>query len=179
MNVVDIILILPIIWAIYVGFRDGMVVQLTGIIGIFVGVWCAYEFGYVAVDLFNIRGDIAPAAGFGIVLATVLVVAWVLGKAIKSVVKAVGLGVLDKVGGMVLSLFKTFLILGIVVVVFEFCNNRFGWVKPKYTQESILYKPVAAFASVAFPYLDGVRTKYLKGDSGAKKNEKKNTNKEI
>ena len=44
MNILDIIVLILLIWAIYNGFRDGIVVQLGGLAGLFIGIYLAFRY---------------------------------------------------------------------------------------------------------------------------------------
>lgn len=45
MNVFDIIVGIPLLYAAYKGFRQGTAVQLAGLAGLFVGVYLAFRYG--------------------------------------------------------------------------------------------------------------------------------------
>ena len=44
MNFIDIILIIPIIWFIYKGFKKGFIIEIASLIALFLGIYVAIHF---------------------------------------------------------------------------------------------------------------------------------------
>lgn len=170
MNIlIDIILAVPLIWAIWAGFRNGIVVQLGGIAGLLVGVWLAFRYGGRVGAMLNIDPDLDTIIGFIIILvATVLAVA-IISRLLRGVFRFAGIAVLDRFGGAILSLFKVGLILGLLLYAFDYLNRTQDWVESDKLEESLLYKPLTGVADFAFPYIDMVKDKLLpaSGEEGA------------
>jgi membrane protein required for colicin V production len=72
---------------------------------------------------------------------------------LENVVKLVTLGWLNKLLGVIFSLAKCILILGVVVIAFNALNNAFGLVKPSVISDSVLYPIINDIADSVFPYL--------------------------
>ena len=81
-----------------------------------------------------------------------------LGKLLEGVLKLVMLGWVNKLLGVVFSLFKTFLIIGLVIIAFNALNNSFGIIKPEVISDSVLYEPVKSLADAIFPYIKSMLT---------------------
>ena len=54
MNIIDIVLLALGAWAIYAGFRDGLVVQAGGILSLAVGLWLAFRYAADVGQLFRL-----------------------------------------------------------------------------------------------------------------------------
>ena len=44
MNIIDILVCLVLVLCVWSGWKNGILVQLSGIVGIIVGTWAAYRF---------------------------------------------------------------------------------------------------------------------------------------
>lgn len=159
MNILDIILLIFLLWAIYSGFKDGIVVQLGGLAGLFIGIYLAFRYGSTVGRWLAIDDTWATVAGFAIILVLVLVGISVLGRLLRGVFRFAGLSVLDKIGGILVSVIKTGLILGILLYSFDWANQQQNWVSQDKLDKSKLYRPLINVASMAFPYIDFVKDK--------------------
>lgn len=166
MNYIDIILIIPIVWAVYKGLKDGIAVQLGGIVGLLLGVWLAYQFGETVAKWFGVKGDVAPIVGFIIVLAIVLLAVFLLSRAARGVIKKVGMGAFDKVGGAILSVCKIVILLSLLISLFELGNNKYSWIKNKTLNGSVLYNPIEAVVKYVFPYYNDLKKRVMDDDQG-------------
>ncbi len=159
MNGLDIALLVPLVYALYRGFREGVLAQLGGIVGVVLGVWLAFrwcaELGtHLPIDDSKVA---TPVAFILIVLAALLViglVGWLLGKLFDTL----GLGLFNKVGGVLLSLLKMTLILSVLIMAFDTINRDGTILKQETIDRSALYRPIGRVASTVFPYLTALMT---------------------
>ena len=161
MNVLDIILLILLALGVYEGFRDGIIVQLGGIAGLLLGVYFAFRFGPWVSSLLAIPEDFSRIAGFIIVLLAVILIVTILSRLLSKVLNVTGLGILNKLGGVILAVFKTGLILGLLLYCFDYLNRRQDWVEKQTLEKSALYSPLIGVAEFAFPYIDFVKEKLL------------------
>ena len=159
--ILDIILGIFLIWAIYRGFKDGIVVQLGGLAGLFIGIYLAFRYGTTVGDWLGIDESWATIAGFAIILILVLVAIAIIGRMLRGICHFAGLAILDKLGGIIVSVLKTGLILGIILYAFDWTNQQMNWVSQKKLDESVLYRPLIDVTTLAFPYVDFVKDKLL------------------
>ena len=71
----------------------------------------------------------------------------------EKVVKISMLGWLDKILGVVVALFLTAMILGILIISFESLNSQWEIVKPEVTESSPVYSLIRNFATQVIPGL--------------------------
>lgn len=159
MNGFDIILGIPLLYAAYRGFREGIIVQLGGIAGLFIGVYFAFRYSSAVGGWLHVDPPIAAAAGFIVILLAVLLVMALLGHLIKGIFKLAGLGPIDAVGGILLGVLKMAIILSLLLYAFEAVNRTTQWVENDRYTEAALYKPVRGTTSALFPYLDLMKDK--------------------
>jgi len=158
MNTTDIIIIIPILWAMYVGFRKGFIVQLAGIVGVIIGIWLGFRFGRMVGDWLDLTGDTARIIGFTVVVIATLIGCALLGRLLGGLIKLTGLGMLDTIGGMLLSTLKMLLILSVLIFCFDIANNQWRIVKRTQIEHSRLYTPVMKISQSIFPVVQQART---------------------
>ena len=99
------------------------------------------------------RGPNVWILAFAIVLVGISVGALLLAKLLTKLFEVAMLGWLNKLLGVAFGLLVTALILGVVIVLFDTVNIRFGLVKGDILDNSLLYGAVKDFAYFVFPYL--------------------------
>ncbi|MBO7213381.1 MAG: CvpA family protein [Rikenellaceae bacterium] len=153
MNWIDIVLIIPLLWAAWRGYRDGVISQLGGIAGILLGVWLAFRFSAQVGIWLNLPEAIRREAAFLIVIIAVVILVGLFGKLLGRLFDSVGLSIINKFCGIVLALVKISLLLSVLIAGFELVNNSTKWVDRKTIDSAKLYEPIHKVSSVVFPYL--------------------------
>ena len=72
---------------------------------------------------------------------------------------------LDKIGGIIVSVVKIGLILGLLLYSFDWVNQRTHWISQDKLAASKVYRPLIDAASLAFPYIDFVKDKLFSDDN--------------
>lgn len=157
MNILDIILLICFIPALVQGFRKGFISQVIAIVSIIAGVWLSFRFAtLVSVWLGqHIQGSeqIMRLVAFALIFIAVIAVLAVLGKLLEGTVRLVMLGWLNRLLGVVFSLLKAGLIVGLVIMAFCPLNNTFQLVSEETLNTSVLFPPLKDMAYTVFPYL--------------------------
>ena len=157
MNILDIIILLCLVPAIVQGLRKGFISQAISIISIIAGMWASAKFADVVADWVS-QYITAPEqairlTAFAIVLIGAFLLLALIGKALEGILKLVMLGWVNRILGVVFSVAKCVLILGLLVTVFNSLNVTLGLVKPEVLADSILYPYIQEVADFIFPYL--------------------------
>ncbi len=162
MNIIlDIILAIPLVWALWAGFRNGVIVQLGGMAGLLLGVWLAFRYGARVGVWLNIDGSVDNVIGFIIIVVLTVVAISIIGRLLKGVFRFAGLAVLDRFGGALLSLLKVAFILGLLLWAFGNMSRSLDWEKGERIERAYLYKPLTAIAEFTFPYMERVKDRLL------------------
>ncbi len=156
MNLFDIVICVIALIAVVNGWRRGFVIQLCGIAAIGVGIWLAAKLGDSVGAWLHVDGRYAFAAGFLVVFAAVLIVVAILGRLVKSLFDFVGLGIFDSIFGMLLSLFKAALVVGILCTAFNSLNGNGRFIKPARLDHSLFYRPLCNATQSVFRFFDKV-----------------------
>lgn len=157
MNIVDIILLICFVPALVQGLRKGFISQVIAIISIIAGVWVSARFTASASTWLSqyIEGSeqVLKVISFALIFIAVIAVLAILGRLLEGTVKLIMLGWLNRLLGMVLSLVKAGLIVGLVIMAFCSLNNTFSLVSEEVLNGSVLFPPLKNMAYTVFPYL--------------------------
>ena len=157
MNIVDIILLICFVPAVIQGFRKGFISQIVAIVSIIVGVWVAFRFALDGSQWLaqHIQGSeqMLKLVSFAIIFIAAIVALTLLGRLLEGAVKLVMLGWLNKLLGVVFSLLKAGLLVGLGIMLFCSLNNTFGMVSEDELNKSVLFPPLKTMAYTIFPYL--------------------------
>ena len=156
MNYIDIILLIPMAWFAYQGFRKGLIVELFSLIALIAGIYAAVYFSdYAAnflIENFSLNEDYVPIISFIVTFIGVVVIVYFVGKLIEKLVDMVALGVLNKLGGAAFGILKAAVFLSIVIMLINSFDNK--WIPKDKKKESVLYSPVSAIAPLLWNKLE-------------------------
>lgn len=162
MNILDAIILIALIPAIIQGIRKGFISQAISIISIVVGIWASARFASIVTawvsQYITASEQVLKIVAFALILVFVFLVLGLLGKLLESVLKLVMLGWVNRLLGVVFSLMKAFLIIGLVIIAFNSLNSSFGIVNPEVISDSVLYGPLKNLADAVFPYIKNMLT---------------------
>ena len=158
MNTLDIILLVLFIPGIIRGLTKGFLEQAISLVGIFLSVFLAYKFygkvGELIGPVLGITDTALEIVSFVLILIVALVVLILLAKLLTKVMEMATLGWLNRVLGLVLSIFVTALVLGLLITVFDGLNEKFELAKDSpLISGSMMYSLLRDFTNVAFPFL--------------------------
>ena len=157
MNILDAIILICFIPAIIQGFRKGFIAQVIAIVAIIAGIWMSFKFSKLVAgwigQYIEASGQVLQIVAFALILVLVIVALGALAKLLEASVKIVMLGWLNKLLGVIFSLLKCILIVGLVILAFNSVNAQFHLVKEETLLESRFYHPIKNTANSVFPYL--------------------------
>lgn len=155
MNLFDIILACFLLFGVINGFRKGLFIEITSLLGLVLGVYGAIHFSYFLAEI--LKGSVgwepsmiqlvAFAGTFIIILLSLVL----LGKALTKIAETIALGPFNKILGAIFSGVKYALIASVILLVFDQFNNTIKFVDVVKVEESRLYEPVKNFAPTIFP----------------------------
>ena len=157
MNILDIVLLVCLIPAVIQGLRKGFIAQVVAIISLVLGGWLAYRFSSAVTEWLgqwiSASGPALNIIAFILIFAIVVTLLFLLGKILEASIKIILLGWLNKLLGLVFSLFKYVLIIGLLIILFDSINGKFGLVSDEFLDSSFLYSGIRSISWSVFPYL--------------------------
>lgn len=160
MNFIDIIIIGVLLFAIYSGIRDGVVLQVGSIVAIFLGLYLASNFSEDVASIFGIKGQYRATWGFMIVMVASFIGMGIVGFVIRKFLKALGLGLFDSIFGAVLSVCKYALIMSFIFSSINAFNDTYKFMSREQLSKSTLYYPVSDLTNWAVPVWDWTQKKF-------------------
>ena len=162
MNILDAIILIALIPAIIQGLRKGFISQAISIISIVAGIWASARFANIVTEwvsqYITASEQVLKIIAFALILVVVFIVLGLLGRLLESILKIVMLGWINKLLGLLFSLLKAVLIIGLIILAFSSLNSSIGLVKPEVIGSSALYEPVKDIAEAIFPYIKNMLT---------------------
>ena len=163
-NTLDVIMIIPLAWGIFMGFKKGLIIELASLIALLAGIYIAVHFSFFTSSILSEYIDISPGLLpiVSFILTFVIVVLGVhfIGKIVEKLVKLVALGFFNRLGGAVFSMLKYAIFLSILILLM----NKFmpSLVSDKDKEDSYLYEPVEKIAPFLWEKLDKLNLEKVK-----------------
>ncbi len=154
MNYIDLILLIFLLWSAYRGFRNGLIIEVASLAALILGIFGAIKFSYMTSDFlvekFEMTTQYLPLISFAITFVIIVVVVHLLAKALDKLVKAVALGFINRILGVLFGVIKTAFILSIILVILNTIDRKTHFLPEEKIEESLLYNPISAFAPIIF-----------------------------
>lgn len=154
MNYLDIIIAIPLVWGIVIGFKKGFVIEIASLIAILAGVYGSIHFSYFISDYLNLSSPYAPIISFAITFLLIIIIIFILAKILEKSINLLALGFLNKLAGAFFGLLKIALILSIIILLFNKLNTENTLIKEDTKKESRIYPYVSVIAPYIIPKLD-------------------------
>ena len=155
MNLLDLILLIPVVWLCIRGFSKGFIIELASLIGLILGIVAAYYFsGYVMdlmKDYFTFNEQTRRIIAYIVIFLAVMLVVYLIGKALEKVIDIVMLGWLNKLLGAMVGLAKGVVLVGIILFIIERADPGQKVIKPDVKEKSMFYQPVMQLVHFIVP----------------------------
>lgn len=157
MNVLDLILVIPLLFALYRGFTKGLVYMLASLLALILGILGAMRFrdaaGQLLSRLFEIQPQYLNLIAFATTFVAIVLVVHLIGFLVDKLLKAIALSFINRLAGMVFGLLVTAFVVSIILQPVNAVNQQRQFISREKMEGSLLYRPLTAFAPAVFPYL--------------------------
>jgi membrane protein required for colicin V production len=158
MNFIDILIIVPLIYAGYKGYKHGLIIEVFTLLALFVGLYAGIHFSdFIAAYLkttFSWNSEYLPIISFTIIFLAIGAMVFFAGKTIEQMVKVVHLTPLNKFFGVFFSILKMTYFLSVLLVIAESYDEKGDFLPEEKKESSLLYKPVKAVSTTTIPGLE-------------------------
>ena len=155
MNYFDLILVLPIIYGVYKGFRRGLVLEFTSLLALVLGIYGASIFSKMTFEYLSTWLDIESSylsvASYAITFISIVIIVSLGGKLLTLLLKMVALGFLNRIMGSLFGGLKSLLLISIFLIFFDKFVKPFGFVKPDLLNDSVFYEPMVKYTLDIYP----------------------------
>ncbi|MDF1573682.1 MAG: CvpA family protein [Bacteroidales bacterium] len=157
MNILDIIFLVPLLFAIYRGFKKGLIHMAASLAALLLGIFAAIRLRPVFASLLDSLFDISPeymnVIAFSVAFVSVVLLVHLVAFLVEKLIKAVALSLVNRLLGMGFGLLVTAFVISMILWPVNQVNQERQIIKPERIEGSILYDPLSAFAPAVFPYL--------------------------
>ena len=150
MSVLDIIFIIPIVWMAYLGFKKGLIIELSTLAALLIGVFVSLYFSDITAEFLKetlgMKTKYLPLISFIVTFVLVVIAVNLLGRLIEKLIDVVALGFLNKSLGGVFGVLKAIVLLSFIVFFIEKADIKKVILSDNLTESSIFYpyvKPLA------------------------------------
>ncbi|WP_372752954.1 CvpA family protein [Labilibaculum sp.] len=154
MSIIDVIIGIPLLWAMVKGFKNGFIFEVATLVALVFGIYGAIHFSDFTAqfirDRFNYDSEYMGYISFGLTFVVIVLLVHVIGKLLNSLIEAIALGMFNRILGMVFGLLKGVLIIGIVVYFVDYLDRKFEFIPDEKKEASILYKPMTIVSETMF-----------------------------
>lgn len=135
MNALDLILIFPLIWAGFRGFKNGLITEVVSIAALFGGIWLALHYTDKIAQF--IHNDAAQLIACAVIFGGVLLGGYLGGRLAKKVTAIPDL--LDKICGIAFGFAKVVILCSLLLIGLKAIDTKGVVLTDKATQGSLLY----------------------------------------
>lgn len=150
MSAFDIVFIIPVVWMAYVGFKKGLVVELSSLVALLLGVFVSLYFSDITAEFLKETLDVKSKylSLISLIITFVLVVVAVnlIGKLVEKLVDIVALGFLNKSAGGMFGVLKAAVLLSFVLFFVEKADKNNFIISDDLRENSLFYPYVQPIA---------------------------------
>jgi len=161
MNYFDIIVGLLLVFALYKGFKNGLITELASIVALVLGLYGAIMFSDLTAGYLKqyLNSSYIGLISFLLTFILIVIAVHFVAKLINKLLEAVALGFINRILGAMFSVLKYAFIVSVLLAVLNGVSS--GVMPEKTKKSSLLYGPVSNLSLQIFPYLhfDDVRKK--------------------
>ncbi|MEN9998515.1 MAG: hypothetical protein RI922_1505 [Bacteroidota bacterium] len=158
MNFIDVLIIVPLIYAGYKGFKHGLVIEVFTLLALFVGLYAGIHFSdFLAAFLkksFAWDSEYLPIISFTLIFLAVGAMVFFAGKTIEQLIRVVNLTPLNKFFGVFFGVLKMLYIVSVVLVIAESYDEKGDFFSDEKKDSSLLYHPVIKVSTTTIPGMD-------------------------
>jgi membrane protein required for colicin V production len=158
MNLIDLLIIAPLVYAGYKGFKRGFIIEVFTFLALIVGIYAGIHFSdYCAAFLKNKlfwNSTYLPVVSFSITFLLVGAMIYFAGKTIEQMIKVVHLTPLNKFFGVLFAVGKMAYFVSVMIVIVESYDEKSHFLPTEKKDESLFFKPVKKIAATTIPGLN-------------------------
>ena len=155
MNFLDVILVLPLIFAAWWGFTKGLIIEVAALLAIILGVYGASLLADKTAAYINNSLDYHTSHlhlfAYLLTFIAIVVGVYFMAKVMEGIVAITGLSIANRIAGAVFGILKMAIILsGILFILNEHALLQ-KWISDQIREQALLYKPIAVLAEKIIP----------------------------
>lgn len=156
-NAIDIVIIIPLVWMAFKGFKRGLIIELASLVALIGGIYGAVKFsqyteGFISENV-EVSESYLPLIAFVLTLILIVFGVHLLAKLLTKTLKLMALGVPNRLAGALFGFTKAAFIVCGFLMIFQSLNPAWQFVEQKTLNDSLLYELMLDFGSIALPFI--------------------------
>ncbi len=155
MSTLDIILGLFLLYFAFKGFTNGFIISIATLAGLVIGFYAASHFSEFTANWLQhdmgLKSSNIKLIAYIVTFVIVVILIYLLGRFLTGVVKTVGLGIVNRLAGVLFGIAKGLLIASLLFLLFTRIDPHESLFKASHKKGSVLYKPVSSVAPAVIP----------------------------
>lgn len=140
MNILDVLIIIPLVWACFKGFKNGLIKEAFSLAAFFLGIYLAFRFADPLSAKISLPA--APLIAFVLLFAGVLLLGWLGARLAANIASKAIPSFIDHLCGILFGAAKIVIICSFVLYFFKTVDTKEVILSQKTTEGSFLYKYV-------------------------------------
>lgn len=165
MNYIDVLILVPVAWAAYKGFSNGLIKELAQLVALILGVYVALRFTDVLspllVDTMGMGPEYTPVVAFALLFVGVVIGVHFLARLLNRVIEMAALGLVNRLVGLLFSSLKVLFIISVLFSVIYRLDQAGNFIGEDTKKGSLLYEPVSELSLLIYPSLQEQAGGYL------------------
>ena len=110
MKTIDLILAIPLLWGLIIGFKKGLIFELASLFALILGIWGSIHFSsFVSTKLtsfFEIQEEWLGVISFLVTFSLIVISVFLLARLLNKSLKLMALGFINRLSGAIFGLLK-------------------------------------------------------------------------
>ncbi|WP_425462148.1 CvpA family protein [Muriicola soli] len=151
---IDIVLGLLLLYGLFKGIKNGLVVEIASILALVAGLYGAIHFSYIVGNYLATHWEwnerTMSLVSFIITFFIIVIAVITAGRLLTKIAEIAMLGLLNKIAGGLFGALKVAIILGALLIFLESVNKSLRLVNEETKAESVLYEPIRNIGELVF-----------------------------
>ena len=146
MNWIDILVLIPLCWFAFKGFKNGFLMEIVSLAALFLGLFISYKFSDL-IAMWLTGTTLAKPISFSLCFVLTIVLVNLLGRILKRALKPVLSEFLDKGLGVLFGILKVVLVAGVLFYFIDSVDKKEILIKHEVKEDSVAYKHLSPVMS--------------------------------
>ena len=157
---IDIIVVLVLVFALWSGWRNGLIYELAVLCAFFTGLYAGFKFAWYAQSKisgwFDINPAVAEQISFFVMFVVVFIATILLGKLFSSLINITPFGIINRILGALFGLMRYALALSLLLWFMADGKGGYKLVSRAQSEKSKLISPLAKVGPFVLPVLNKI-----------------------
>ena len=150
MSVLDIIFVIPVVWLAYLGFKNGLIIEVTTFVALLLGIYVSLYFSDITAEFLKesleLKTKYLSLISFVLTFILAVIAVNLLGKMISKLVDMAALGFINRSAGGLFGVLKAVIFLSFLIYLIVKFDRKEVVLNQELKQESLFYRYIEPVA---------------------------------